>query len=160
MSAHNNAAYIRSREETKLQKTQMERMVSTGKMTQDEMDAVMISRLHGHYRAIYQREVEARKRRESEVQLQVTIQYWETDRYSFGQLVFKVSRDLFIENMKDGVGTMESKEKTLASYWEMAKYYVLRATRPNSTSLPPYLSLGLWTNPPRKSRRSDYMRRV
>jgi hypothetical protein len=47
------------------------------------------------------------------------------------------SRDL-VRNFLDGEGSNEEKQKFLNGLWEVAKFKVLKAMRPNSSSIPPF----------------------
>ena len=53
----NQLAYQKSVQEMQTLKAQLMGFVAANKMTQDEMDSVMLSRLHGHYRVRYREDI-------------------------------------------------------------------------------------------------------
>lgn len=62
LKERNSQAYRKSKSEMKKLRAELEGFVQTGKMTQEEMDSVMLSRLHGQYRVKYQTEIAERLR--------------------------------------------------------------------------------------------------
>jgi hypothetical protein len=65
----NQAAYRKSVQEMQTIRAQLMGFVAANKMTQDEMDSVMLSRLHGQYRVRYREEILKRKKAEDERKL-------------------------------------------------------------------------------------------
>jgi hypothetical protein len=61
------------------------------------------------------------------------------------------SRDIVKSFLEDGDGTDIEKRNYLGGLWEVAKYKVLKAMRPNSSSIPPFLISYLVDDASRKS---------
>lgn len=70
LKERNHEAYKKSTEDMRVLRAQLEGFVMAAQMTQDEMDLVMLSRLHGQYRVKYREEIAERKRHENVLALQ------------------------------------------------------------------------------------------
>jgi hypothetical protein len=82
----NQLAYQKSVQEMQTLRAQLMGFVAANKMTQDEMDSVMLSRLHGQYRMRYREEILKRKKAEDEQRLAEVQGECERDKVAYEQL--------------------------------------------------------------------------
>jgi len=82
----NQLAYQKSVQEMQTLQAQLTGFVAANKMTQDEMDSVMLSRLHGQYRVRYREEILKRKNSEDERRLAEVQGERERDKVAYEQL--------------------------------------------------------------------------
>ena len=70
LKERNHEAYKKSTQDMRVLRAKLQGFVDAKKMNQEEMDLVMLSRLHGQYRVKYREEISERKRLQSITDLQ------------------------------------------------------------------------------------------
>ena len=86
LKERSQAAYAKAKEEMRVMKVQLEGFVMTKKMSQEEADSVLLSRLHGQYREKHKKQIAERKVKEAKQELQSTNETHEKDWKAYEEL--------------------------------------------------------------------------
>ena len=123
LKERNHDAYKKSTEDMRVLRAQLEGFVIAARMSQDEMDRVMLSRLHGQYRVKYREEIAERKRHESVAALQKEKAALDEAQEKYNQL--EINTATMANLIKDQSKLSQTLTLTLAQMFNPSEYHTI-----------------------------------
>ena len=123
LKERNHDAYKKSTEDMRVLRAQLKGFVITARMSQDEMDRVILSRLHGQYRVKYREEIAERKRYENVAALQKEKAALDEAQEKYNQL--EINTTTMANLIKDQSKLSQTLTLTLAQMFNPSEYHTI-----------------------------------